>query len=281
MRRERIFIVTSPAFRFPLCLQTVLPADYPHNEDFIDDLRQLQHYGFHGIELNIADIDTVDMKALTHFLDQFDLKMTMLATGLAAKTWNLSLSSSDPQIRTRSIDTCRRFIAFCKGYDTGVIIGFLKGAAAEDQSAARANFADSLGQIAPFAHACQVPLLIEATNRYESSVANTLAETYALIADVDSPNVHILPDTFHMNIEEADMAAALSAHADDFVSIHISDNNRFFPGLGAIDFAKCFDLFDEIGFTGTIAIEGMLRGGFRDDLKTSMDYLDGILRPSN
>lgn len=276
----KIFTVILPAFRFPLCMQTVLPEDYRQNEGFIDELRQLQQYGFYGVELNIADIDTVDMEAVTNFLDPFGLKMTMLATGLAAKTLNLSLSSSDPQIRARSIDACRSFISFCEGYDTGVIIGFLKGAAAEDRSAAQVNFVDSLARIAPFAQACRVPLLIEATNRYESSVANTLEETHALIAAADSPYVHILPDTFHMNIEEANMAAALSAYVDHFVSIHISDNNRFFPGLGAIDFGRCLDLFDEIGFSGKIAIEGMSRDGFTDDLKTSMAYLNDKLRHS-
>ncbi len=265
-------------YRFPLAVQMALPDNYQHNQAFGEELKLLQQFGFTGVELNIANVQSADMDAIQRFLGEYDLVMTMLASGLAAKTHGLSLSSPDATIRSRSVDASLQFIDFVQGRDVGFIIGFLKGGPVQDAARAKSDFLASMDRIAAHARMKQVHVIIEATNRYESDVANTLDEAVQIVDVLDNPYLHILPDTFHMNIEEADTHAALIAHQDKFVSVHISDNNRYYPGLGAIDFNRVFHTLEIIGFDGPVAIEGNLRSSFSADLHDSMAYLATVLR---
>lgn len=267
-----------PSYQLPLVIQTVLPDDYEHNPTFDKALRLLQQFGFTGVELNIADVESTNIDAVKRFLSRYDLVMTMFASGLAAKMRGLSLSSPAPSVRARSVEACRQYIDYVQGHDVGIIIGFLKGGPAQDAERARIDFLASMRQIAAHARAQKVHVIIEATNRYESGVANTLDEAAQIVDVLDNPYLHMLPDTFHMNIEEIDMVAALKAHRDKFISMHISDNNRYYPGLGAIDFERVFQTLTAMGYTGPVAIEGNIRKSFSADLRDSMAYLETIFK---
>ena len=50
---------------------------------------------------------------------------------------------------------------------------------------------------------------MEPLNRYETSLINTVDQALEVIQGVDSPGLGIAVDTFHMNIEEKDPAAAI------------------------------------------------------------------------
>ncbi len=258
---------------FPLSIQTVLPDQYREDDEFQKNLRILQEFGFHGVELNIAHPDRVDITDIQNFLQDFDLKLMMFASGLTAKKYQLSLSSHAPDVQRRSVEKCQKMIDFVAGTGTGIIVGFLKGPAVQDVHRARERFADSLKQINLYASDKRVPILIEATNRYESAVANSLEDTVELIKDLQNPYIRILPDTFHMNIEEADRFAALTKYADYYESIHISDNNRYFPGFGAIKFDELIRFLKVHNYQGGLAIEGNIKKSFIEDVKMSMNYL--------
>lgn len=264
-------------YPFPLNVQTVLPVDYRENRSFQNELRVLRQLGFEGVELNIAAPENEDIRAIQRFLDCFELRLTMLATGLTAKTRNLSLSSPDARVREKSIEQCQTMIDFVAGEATDMIIGFLKGGPDQDAEGARRRFADSLQQLAPYAAEKRVRVLIEATNRYESAVANDLSAAVDLIKPLGTGYFQVLPDTFHMNIEEAQgPAAALRTWAGYYPSVHLSDNNRFFPGLGAIDFAAIISSLRQTGFTGSIAIEGHICKSFIEDIRVSAALLAGL-----
>ena len=267
------------AYLFPLSIQLTLPEAYRKDEHFRQVLESLQQHGFSGVELNIVRLEQIDPQELKSFLYQFDLKMTMFASGAAAKASGLSLSSADEDLRARSIAGCEKFIEFVGQFDAGVIVGFLKGGPAQDREKARRAFQESLRAIAPRARELQVPVLIEATNRYEAAVANSLDDTFGLIAAVGgNPFIKMLPDTFHMNIEERDQFDALTRHAALYDSLHISDNNRHFPGFGAIRFDRIVDFLRDMGYRGGITIEGNIKEDLISDIRKTMKYLEPILR---
>ena len=91
-----------------------------------------------------------------------------------------------------------------------------------------------------------------------------LAEAVGLAKEVSSslslkqpsPLLQILPDTYHMNIEEVNTAAELCKYISYFDSIHFSDNNRFLPGYGAIDFKEIVTALIAANFSGYIGLEG-------------------------
>jgi len=263
-------------YGFPLAIQTTLPQDHG-DPSFLQKLELLRQFGFSGVELNIVQPEQVDPVALRDLLGEFGLKMTMFATGGTAKAEGLSLSSLDEGVRQASVQRCMEFVDFAHELGAGVIVGYLKGGVSAEPERARVCFVDSLGEIEPHVRATEVPLLIEATNRYESAVANTLADTANLIRGFDNPYLRVLPDTFHMNIEERSLFGALIAQRRLYDSVHISDNNRFFPGLGGLDFRSILRFLWDSGFEGGVAIEGNVRDRFEQDLRASMQLLGPVL----
>jgi D-psicose/D-tagatose/L-ribulose 3-epimerase len=260
-------------YKYPLSLQTVLPKEYEADTAFCDLLSLLRDLSFTGLELNVARPEAEDPDRISAFLSSRALRCTMFATGLTAKGEGLSLSHPEDETRTRSIRRTKDLIDFSSDLGAGLIIGYLKGSASADKGRAENSFKRSLDEIIPHAEKRRVHTLIEATNRYESSVANSLAEAVALISAYSSSFLHILPDTFHMNIEESSPLEALKRFLPHILSIHLSDNNRFFPGFGAIDFRELFALLARIGFSGGIAVEGNVRDDIVSDIVASAAYL--------
>lgn len=261
------------AYRYPLSFQTVLPDDYMNDSAFRSLLSTLRELGFWGVELNMSDPDSFQPATVQAFLGEFDLELSMLASGLTAKRLGLSLSHDSESIRRRSVEKCREMIDWVCGSGAGIILGFLKGGVAPDARGARERFAQSLAEILRRAKEKSVAILVEATNRYESSVANTLADAALLLEGDDPRCAQMLPDTFHMNIEEVDMCGSLRAHTSRYTSVHLSDNNRFFPGFGAIDFARVIGCLEGLGYKGRLAIEGNVHGDVESDLRSSVARL--------
>ena len=264
-------------YRYYLALQTLLPDSYRKDGDFISNLKVLREYGFDGVELNLRDPAEVDPEDLKAFLGDFGLSLSMYATGYTAKTLGLSLASTDEAKRKDSVRRTKGFLEFASRFGAGIVAGFLKGAMGEGTQANRECLKNSIAELAPEALRLKTPLLIEAVNRFESPLGHSLDDAWDLIGESKNPYMHILPDTWHMNIEETNLEAAMVRHRDHFVSFHLSENNRFFPGYGAMDFKKIAGILDALDYRGKLAIEGNLKVGFAEDVKKAMEVLGPIL----
>ena len=100
-----------------------------------------------------------------------------------------------------------------------------------------------------------VVIALEALNRYETHLLRTLADADRLRRLIDSPNVQLMADVFHMNIEEDSIAASVRAHAEHIVHVHLADNQRREPGSGHLDFGSVFEALADNGYTGALAME--------------------------
>jgi D-psicose/D-tagatose/L-ribulose 3-epimerase len=100
-----------------------------------------------------------------------------------------------------------------------------------------------------------VVIALEALNRYETHLLRTLADADQLRRLIDSPQVRLMADVFHMNIEEDSIAASIRAHAQHIVHVHLADSQRREPGSGHLDFAAVFDALTDNGYTGPLAME--------------------------
>jgi D-psicose/D-tagatose/L-ribulose 3-epimerase len=263
------------SFCYPLAIQFALPQRYRDDRELAATLDGLRDAGYRGVELNIAEAFSVDWADLSAFLKEHGLALFRFASGLTAKTLSLSLSAADEDTRQRSVAACRGMVAALAGTGVGIILGFMKGPAVPDREGARSRFSRSLAAIAPDAARHEVPLVVEATNRYESSVANSLDDAAALLPASAAQGrwLQILPDTFHMNIEERDGLGALARHARLFSSIHLSDNNRLFPGRGAIAFGPVIAHLRRIGWNGFCASEGHTVDGLLADARAAVEAL--------
>jgi sugar phosphate isomerase/epimerase len=264
-------------YRYFLAIQTLLPEDYRNDAAFRGRLKTLQEWGFDGIELNIREPEAVRPDDLKQFLGDFGLVLSVFATGFTAKTAKLSLAATDQTRRKESVRRTKDFLAFAAAFGAGAVAGFLKGAPGESSAEHLANLKTSVAELAPEALRLKTPFIIEAINRFESPLGNSLEEVWQIIRDVKNPYVHILPDTWHMNIEESNMEAAMIRHRERFINFHLSDNNRFLPGFGALDFKKIIGVLDALGYSGRLALEANLKGSFSEDVTKSMEYLAPLL----
>lgn len=64
-----------------------------------------------------------------------------------------------------------------------------------------------------------------------------------------------MPDTFHMNIEDASFRDEFLAAREFIGYVHVADSNRLAPGQGHIAFSEIFDALAEIGYNDWITAE--------------------------
>ena len=119
---------------------------------------------------------------------------------------------------------------------------------------------ESLGVLGAHAKRVGVLVLFEPLNRYEDHMVNTLAQAAELVKASGSPAVRVHADTYHMNIEEDDLCAALRSTGDLLGAVHLSDSNRHQPGMGHVPFEAIVATLAEIGFAGPLSVECRWRG---------------------
>jgi D-psicose/D-tagatose/L-ribulose 3-epimerase len=102
----------------------------------------------------------------------------------------------------------------------------------------------------------EIALGIEPVNRSETFFLNTAAEAIQFCDAVAHPRVGVLIDTFHANIEEKNIAAAVRCTGPLLKHLHASENDRGLLGSGHVDFPAIVAALKEIGYDGYLMIEG-------------------------
>jgi D-psicose/D-tagatose/L-ribulose 3-epimerase len=100
-----------------------------------------------------------------------------------------------------------------------------------------------------------VTLAIEPLNRFETYFLNTAADAAALCDEVGHPNVGILFDTFHANIEEKDIAKGYRTVGKHLRHVHACENDRGTPGTGHVEWDAVFEAWRELQYDGWLTIE--------------------------
>lgn len=122
-----------------------------------------------------------------------------------------------------------------------------------------------LKQAGDFAAQHHVMLAIEYLNRFEKYFINTAEQTLRLIEDVNHPAVETMVDSFHCNIEEANMRDAITLLGGHCKHVHVSENNRGIPGSSKnIPWDDFFGGIKEINYNGWLTIEAF--GQYLPDL---------------
>ena len=100
-----------------------------------------------------------------------------------------------------------------------------------------------------------ITIAIEPLNRFETYFLNTAADAVALCDQINHPNVGILFDTFHANIEEKDIAAAYRLVGRYLKHVHTCENDRGIPGSGHVEWKDVFQALRDVRYDGWLTIE--------------------------
>jgi D-psicose/D-tagatose/L-ribulose 3-epimerase len=114
---------------------------------------------------------------------------------------------------------------------------------------------ECLQALGPVLAQYDVTLAIEPLNRFETYFLNTADDAAALCDQVGHPNVGILLDTFHANIEEKSIGQAYRAVARHLKHVHTCENDRGIPGSGHVEWEDVFAALRDIGYDGWLTIE--------------------------
>lgn len=231
----------------------------PDHQGLLADIRAT---GFDGVEIPVFEGSPDDFAVLGRRLDGLGLARTAVsAIGDPA----LDLISADKGIRKAGIDRMR-WVLDCTaalGADRvsgplHSVLGQFSGQGPTPDEIARAL--DSQREIGAHAATLGVTVGLEALNRFECYLLNTMDALSDFVRRVGHPNIRAMYDTFHANIEEADPIGALTRNRAEVVHIHLSENDRGVPGRGNIPWAETFAAIRDIGYDDWLTIESFGRG---------------------
>jgi hydroxypyruvate isomerase len=127
-----------------------------------------------------------------------------------------------------------------------------------DSSELYATFVENLRFAADLLAGSSINLLIEPINTRDipGFFLHSTRQARAILLDVNSPNLKIQYDLYHMQIMEGDLAMTIQSNLDSIGHIQIADNpRRNEPGTGEINFGFLFGFLDTIGYAGWIGCE--------------------------
>src|SRR5262245_38273671 len=230
-------------------------------------MERLRKTGYTGVEFPLSEGDAAHYRSLRRELDQQGLGCTAALVEDAAA----SAISPNPAARQASLDRLRWGIEMANILGASVLNGEFHtppSPAREPTPDDRKRAGEVYRQAAEFARPAGVRLAIECLNRFESCFLNTIADTRALVKQVDHPNFRMMYDTFHAHIEEKAPGRSIREAADSIIHIHIAENDRGTPGTGQVQWQETFQALKAIGYDGWLVIEAFSRNV--PDLATGM-----------
>jgi len=126
---------------------------------------------------------------------------------------------------------------------------------AGERAALTDRLVEGLRPLADYAGERGVRLAVEPLNRFETSLLNTAAQVMEVVDRVNSPACGVLLDTFHMNVEEKRLDAAIREVDDRLVHFHACGSDRGTPGGDHADWTAIAAALGEVGYAGAVVIE--------------------------
>ena len=215
----------------------------------------LKAAGFDGVELPMFNLE-IDYSVIGKRLDEIGLART----AVTIRSEEDNPISPDAKMRAKGVEASKRTLDCCAAAGIETLVGPFHSALGVFSGAGPTKDewnwgVDSMREVAQYAGQVGVRLAVEALNRFECYFLNTHADSTRFVRQVDHPACGMMYDTFHSNIEEKDIPAAVLAGGDKLFHIHISENDRSTPGEGNVRWDENFDAISQSGYDGWLVIE--------------------------
>ena len=222
-----------------------------------DAFTQAKALGFDAIEVFPPAPDTPALAELPSLVEKHALPIAAIGTGAGWVVHKLTLTHAEAAIRERARTFVRGIIDVAGQYRAPAIIGSMQGRWEGNVPREQALewLGTALNELGDHAERHGVPLLYEPLNRYETNLFNRVGDTAVWLRTLKTKNVRILADLFHMNIDEADIAAALRSAGDLIGHVHFADSNRHAIGFGHTEMPPVIAALREIGYRGFLSAE--------------------------
>ncbi len=235
---------------------------------------QIAAAGYEGTELNLTPQLADDLDRIAPWLEERDLVVPSFLTG-AAYNEGLCLCSPDAGVRDRAVERLVSYLPVARRFGAILVVGLLQGLRSDepDEEKAQPRIVDCLRQFAAQAVEAGVDFVIEPVNHLQVGFNNSVAEVRQLAARVDSPAIHPMVDTVHMNIEDSSVTQPIFDCAAALRHVHLCESNGGLFGSGHIDFAAVLHALDAIGYQRWASIKVYRKAAMEQAISSSIAYL--------
>lgn len=235
--------------------------------DFVPYVSKVKKLGFDILEVNCGDFPETDVQSLIELRNVSEGDGIILTGGYGPRPEH-NLASSDPKI----VDNAFKFWAETlkkmeiAGIDRigGALYSYwpVNFNGGFDKKRDLTISIENMSKLADMASDYGVTLNMEVLNRFEGYMLNICDEAIDYVDAVNKPNVKLMLDTFHMNIEEDSMSEAIRKAGDRLGHLHVGEANRRPPnGKGRIDWKEIGDAIKETGYNQYIVMEPFEQAG--------------------
>lgn len=246
--------------------------------DLEENMKKIASLGYNGVELAIRDPQIIDLEEIDQLVQKFGLGVPAVGTGQAWGEEGLSFTDPDPKIRDAAVERIISHVPVAAHFNAVIIIGLVRGIVKPgvDHSQAMEWLVDALQKCSAAALPQGIKLALEPINRYETTLINNVDQGLDLIERVSAENFGLLLDTFHMNIEEADIETSIRSCGERIFHFHVADSNRWYPGAGHLDFKSILDALYATGYSSWVSGEFQPLPDAMTSAQKSWTYLEHI-----
>ncbi len=223
--------------------------------DLHDTINRAAMHGFDAVELTAA----LHLPVESTQQQRREVKGWIHDAGLECSALHyifdgsVKLATPDRELNAKCADYLCKVVDVAADLDAKTVIIGSGGATRhldeeKDRPEATRCMAGVIHQAGEYAAGKGVYLAVEAINRYETNVLNTMQQATEFAKLVDHPYVRTMADTYHINIEESNPVESIKTYGYALQNLHLADSNRHAPGTGHIDFKAIADALLETGF---------------------------------
>ncbi len=241
--------------------------------DLPGSIRQAADLGFDAVEIFAGSPLDVNVGELHQLLNETGLKLAAVGTGAGWVLHRVHLVDAHPTTRENAHEFIMSMINLGAEFGAPAIIGSMQGRWQDDvsQELAGQHLREGLNELGQYAANKGVPLIYEPLNRYETNMCNTMRDGVELLESLETENVKLLADLFHMNIEETSVAQGLRDGGRHIGHLHFVDSNRRPAGCGHMDFGLVAQALADIGYQGYASAEAF---PWPDSIKAARQTID-------
>ena len=259
-----------------------LPSAFVVFRGFAECIPKVAKLGFNGVELALKRADEINISHLKELLEANKLEVSCISTGQVFADGGLMLTDEDPKIRDQVKAIFKEFIDLAEIFGKTVNIGRVRGQIGDrPRSHVEGLFVEISKELCEYALPKNVTLILEPVNRYEIDFINTVDEGVELLKKINMANMMLMPDVFHMNIEDKTIGSELSQNIQYIKYIHFADSNRLAPGQGHIDFKEIFNHLHLVGYDGWVSAEILPKPNPDMAAKQTADFLLPLITDYN
>ena len=233
----------------------------PFSDKELHLMSDVKSMGYGVIEICIEDPGKLTPKSIKAAASEHGLDVSICG----AFGPDRDVSHEDLDIRNNGIEYLKKCVDFASEVGAPFVSGPMYSATGktrllppEERKRQFQWAVESLREVANYSEAKNVGLAIEPLNRFETDLINTLEQGVELCKAINKSNVGLMIDTFHMNIEEKNLPAAIESAAPYIFHVQVSENDRGTPGEGQVHWDEFFHALSKIGYKGQIVIESFL-----------------------